>query len=250
MAFISYGRIDKKLFLILAIIILKIIDLIINKEVPDEYFNDALNYLEEDLGPILTGIISYFVFRNQTKEKKESKKSIKYVIILILSRGFKTCYEYFYIILVEDDKYNYYCLLNTTNGIEIIIITILASLLLKNKYYAHHKIIMAVYFFSGIAIDIILGSFKIPNYTYIAIYIIYICNEVFLSVYIKYMIDKLYYHYIEILIYWGLIGLSIKLIYFAYILIYEINNEYSLLLEDIYIYLTETNTFLKCFMIF
>ena len=241
MAFISYGRIEKKLFFVVVLIILKIISLIVNKKVPEDYFNAVLFILDEDLGPIIIGIILLFVFRNQIKEKKESKKSVKYILLLIISRGFKTCYEYFYEFLIEDDKYNYYCLLNTTNGVEIILITIMASLLLKNKYYAHHKICIAVFCASGIAIDLILGSYKIPNYTYIAFYIINLCNTVFLTVYIKYMIDKLYYHYIEILIYWALIGLSIKLIYFAYLLILEINYEYSMLLEYMNTYFTETN---------
>ena len=213
MAFISYGRIDKKLFLVVAMILLKLIDLIINSEVPSEYANGILFIFEEELGPIITGIILYFVFKNQTKEKKESKKSIKYIIILILSRGFNICYEYFYVSLMEDEKYNYYCLLNTANGIEIIIITFAASLLLKYRYYAHHKICMLIYCVSGITIDIILGNYKIPNYTYIAIYIIFICNEIFLYVYIKYMMDKLYYQYTEIIIYWGLIGIMIIVIY-------------------------------------
>ena len=253
MAFISYGRIDKKLFLVLAIIVLKIIDSIINKEVPYEYINGTLYILEEELGPIIIGIILLFVFRKQTKEKKESKedkKSIKYILILIISRGFKTCYDYFYLFIVQDEIYSYYCLLNTTNGIEIITITILAYLLLKKKFYGHHKIFMAVYCASGITIDIILGNYKIPNYTYIATYIVYICNEVFLWVYIKYMIDKLYYNYIEILIYWGLIGLSFKLFYLSYVLIYEIKNETSLLFEDLYEYFTETNIFVVIFFQF
>jgi hypothetical protein len=226
MAFISYGRIDKKLFLVLAIIVLKIIDLIINKEVPYEYINGTLYILEEELGPIIIGIILLFVFRKQTKEKKESKedkKSIKYILILIISRGFKTCYDYFYLFIVQDEIYSYYCLLNTTNGIEIITITILAYLLLKKKFSGHHKIFMAVYCASGITIDIILGNYKI---------------------------DKLYYNYIEILIYWGLIGLSFKLFYLSYVLIFEIKNETSLLFEDLYEYFTETNIFVVIFFQF
>ena len=247
MAFISYGRIDKKLFSVVAMILLKLIDLIINSEVPSEYANGILFIFEEELGPIITGIILYFVFKNQTKEKKESKKSIKYIIILILSRGFNICYEYFYIYLIEDDKYNYYCLLNTANGIKIIIITFAVSVLLKYRYYAHHKICMIIYCVSGITIDIILGNYKIPNYTYIAIYIIFICNEIFLYVYIKYMMDKLYYQYTEIIIYWGLIGLAFKLIFFAYLLIIEINNDYSYIFEYIYEYFTETNIYIIIF---
>ena len=83
MAFISYGRIDKKLFLVVAMILLKLIDLIINSEVPSEYTNGILFIFEEELGPIITGIILYFVFKNQTKEKKESKKSIKDIVLNI-----------------------------------------------------------------------------------------------------------------------------------------------------------------------
>ena len=66
----------------------------------------------------------------------------------------------------------------------------------------------------------------------------------------KYILDKLYYYYIEIYIYWGLIGLAFKLIYFAYVLVKKMNNEHSFLLEDIYEYFTKTNIFIVIFLQF
>ena len=60
--------------------------------------------------------------------------------------------------------------------------------------------------------------------------------------YLKYMMNKLYYHFIEIQIYWGIIGVTIKLIIFTFISI----REYKLgitegILHDIYIYFISTN---------
>jgi len=250
MAIISFGRIDKKLFLILAIIIKQLIELVINQKVPSKYSNAYLSIFPPELGTIIIGVILCFVFKNQTKKKQETKKSIKYIIYLILSRGLKTSFEYFYMEIVGDKKYKYDCLLDTVNGVEIVIITIGASLILKNKYYAHHKITMVIYCILGIICDIILGNFSIPNYSYIAIYIFFLINDCLVFCYIKYMIDKLYYSYIEILIYWGLIGLSVKLIYFAYLLIKEINNDKDSLLPKINKYLTKTNIFIVIFFQF
>ena len=61
---------------------------------------------------------------------------------------------------------------------------------------------MAIFCFSGILFDYILGNYFLIGYKYIYVYIIYIINELFVFCYLKYMMDKLYYHYKELLFIW------------------------------------------------
>ena len=84
----------------------------------------------------------------------------------------------------------------------IILIIFGTFLLLKYKYYIHHYISMIIYCILGIISDFILNSFFSLSYKYIYIYLRFIFDEVLLFCYIKYMMDKLYYHYIEVALFW------------------------------------------------
>ena len=61
--FISFGVIDKKLLLLLLIIITNTIGLIISNELPEEYWNDILASLMEEIGSIILGIILIFTLK-------------------------------------------------------------------------------------------------------------------------------------------------------------------------------------------
>ena len=221
MKIISLGQIDKKLLLVVAIIIINIINVVVPKEVNPDYMNDLLYTFMEDLGPLFAGIILHFVFRNKRQKVKESKKSFKYIIIFFLLRGAKICYEELYNYFLPEEKYDYDNILITLNGVEIILITIGASLLLKYKYYVHHIISIVIYCILAIVSDFILKNYFILNYKYIFIPILFILAETMLFVYLKYMMDKLYYHYAEIVLYWGIIGIITKIIIYGSILIKE-----------------------------
>ena len=250
MDFISFGRIDKKLFLIIFITIVRTINLIVSNEVPDEYSNGIFCSLEEEIGSIIVGIILILIFKNKQKEVKENKKSIKYLAILLLLRAVKSSYERYFPYFVKDKKYKFNNILNTINGIEIILMTVGTFLLLKYKYYIHHYISMLIYCFLGIASDFILENYSIMNYKYIYIYTIYILNEVILFCYLKYMMDKLYYHYTEVLFYWGIVGLIVKLIIFSSLSIYEYKNDIDGILYGIKKYFEETNVVIIIFLQF
>ena len=104
---------------------------------------------------------------------------------------------------------------------------------------------MFAYCALGITCDFIYGNFFKISYDYVYIYIIYLINEVMVYCYLKYMMDmmdKLYYHYIEIQLYWGVIGVIIKLMIFTFISIrqYKLNEDGGIL-HDIYEYFTNTN---------
>ena len=200
MAIISFGILDKKLLLIVLIVITRGINLVISNEFPEEYFNDHLSSLEEEIGPIIAGIIMIFLFKQKQKDSKNNRH-FKYLIFLFLSRLIKSSYERIFPYVVTDRTYRFNLLLNTTNGTEIILMTIGTFLLLKYKYYVHHMISMFLFCILGITNDFILGSYFSIKYNYFFIYIIYIINEVFLFCYLKYMMDKLYYQYMEVLLY-------------------------------------------------
>ena len=256
MFFISLGKIDKNLLLVVLIIITNLIMLIIDNNMPEEYLNDLLLSLEEEIASILLSIILYYIFKNKNKNKQnnniniKAKKHFKYIIIFFILRSIKSCYEKIYPYFVEDKSYRYGAILNAVNGVEIILMSIITYLLLKYKYYIHHMISMSIYCALGIGIDFILENFTTLKYNLFFIYIIYIINEVLLYCYMKYMMDKLYYQYVEVIFYYGLFGLIIKIIIFTGLSIYEYKNEIDGYMYELNIYFKEANVFAIIFVQF
>ena len=127
------------------------------------------------------------------------------VLYLFLFRLIKSSYEIFYIHIIND-KYILTELLNTTNGLGLILMSIGTYILLKYKYYIHHIISMIIYLSLSIAIDFILQSFQNSQYDYVYIYVISVVNEISFFCYLKYLMDKIYYNYKEVVIYMGITG--------------------------------------------
>mgnify|MGYP007102019671 CR=1 FL=1 len=251
MAIISFGRVDKKLIIIIFVLIVEIIDLIISYEIEDEYSLNIITAFIQEIGAVLLGIILLFIFKQKLQNKESKIKRLKYFLIFLLLKVIKHSYEKIYHYFIIEKKYKWSNLLNTINGIEILLVTIGTFFLLKYKYYIHHYISMIIFCILGIICDFILGGYFIMNYKYIYIYLIYLINDVFISCYIKYMMDKLYYHYAEILLYWGLTGFISKFFIYLGLLIYEykanINDGF---LAEIKIYFTEENIFAIIFFQF
>ena len=245
MGIISYGQIDKKLIFIVIIAIARTVNLIVIKEVPGKYSNDLFRSLEDEIGPIIIGTILLFAFKYKQKDK--NRKNVKYLIILFFLKGIKHSYEILYAYFVQEPKYDNSILLNTGNGLEIILMSFGTYILLKYKYYIHHYISSIIYCTLGIVIDLILRNYFILNYKYIYLFLIVILNEVSIYCYLKYMMDKLYYHYTEVILYWGITGLLVKLIIYSSLITYEYTNNSNEYLNGIYTYFTETNLFIIIF---
>ena len=242
MSIISYGFIDKKLLLVVLITIFKIINNVIDNNYSYEYSNFYFSLLISEIGPILASIILYFKFKNKQKHKLKTKKNIKHIVILVIFRAIQFGLTFVTNITIPKNiEYNYSIILNSINGVEIIFISIATSLMLKYKYYAHHKISMIIYCLLGISIDFILKDFFILNYKYLPIFIIEVINEILLYCYIKYMLDKLYYDYIYIIFYWGIIGLIIKFCTISGFIIYQRINGTDEILNNINTYFNEIN---------
>ena len=250
MFFISLGVIDKKLLLLFLNIIINTIKLIIKNELPEEYWNDTLSSLMEEIGSIIGGIILIFTLKQKQKETKKDKKSFKYIFILFLLRFGRSCYELIFPYIVTDTNYRFNRILNTTNAVEINLTTLGTFLLLKYKYYIHHMISLIIFFILGITNDFIMKSYFIIKYNYFYVYIYYLIIEVSVFCYLKFMMDKLYYQYMEVLFYWGLTGLIEKLIILTGKLIYEHKNNIDGIIYNINVYFAETSVFAIIFIQF
>ena len=107
---------------------------------------------------------------------------------------------------------------------------------------------MIIFCVLGITTDFIIESYSIMNFKYVYIYIIYIINEVLIYCYSKYMMDKLYYHYSEIVLYWGILGLIAKFIIFSSLAVHEyVNNIDNSILHGLYTYFKETSVVIIIF---
>ena len=82
---------------------------------------------------------------------------------------------------------------------------------------------MILYTLLGISIDLILEKFN-KDYPYSYIYIAYVFVYIGKYCYLKYMMDKLYYTYIEILIFLDSIGFIQKIFIFTGLSLYENKN--------------------------
>ena len=109
---------------------------------------------------------------------------------------------------------------------------------------------MIIYCILGFSIDIIIGNFTDISYDYIYFFIIFIISEVLLYCYIKYLMDKIFYHYSEIMLYYGLFSLIIKILIYSGFIIYEYKNNIEGIAQKVKTYFTETNVFVIIFFEF
>ena len=86
MAIISFGRIDKKLFLVIIVEIVNLIDLIILQEVDEKNYNDILITFEEELGTIIIGLLMLYKLKKSPSIKCKNKRSFECIIYLFILR--------------------------------------------------------------------------------------------------------------------------------------------------------------------
>ena len=222
MALISFGKLQKKIYLIIIMIIENVIYLF-GRHFGRLYYNDIIFDFIKESGPMIAGIILFFIFKNKTDKK--SKKGYKELIILFILKTIKCCYECFYFYFIQEESHNYGLLSYTINAVEILFMSIISYFLLKYKYYIHHIITIILSLLLGIVSGLILDSYSKFEYDYLFIFIIYLLNDMFILCYFKYMMDELYYHYSELLILYGLFGLVIKIFIFLLLITIEYKTE-------------------------
>jgi len=232
MALISFGRIDKKLLLIVFTATINLIELIVLMEVNEKYYNKTLINITKEIGAIIIGIFMNCKYKEKQNKIHKNKKSFKYILYLFLFKLIKSSCEIFYNHIIND-KYILVELLNTTNGLELILLSIGTYILLKYKYYIHHIISMIIYLSLSIAIDFILQNFQNSQYDYVYIYVISVVNEISFFCYLKYLMDKIYYNYKEVVIYMGITGFITNMLGYGAVFIYQykLNTKESIINE-------------------
>ena len=129
----------------------------------------------------------------------------------------------------ENDKYKDLLIID---ALEAVFMTIITYFALKYKYYIHHIISLIIIVILSIIMDIILGNIMHPN-TYLVISsILYFLADIFLYVYYKYLMEKRYYHFTDILFILGIFDSVLVFIIFGIILIEQkIRGTYKLIFQ-------------------
>ena len=249
MAIITLGLLDKKLYLIIAISIVRTINLVISNETYG-YYDSIIWSMDEEVGSIIVGVIVIYIFKPKKEKPRKEKKDFKYIIILFFLRAVKSVYERVYKYVNHNKYYRYNAILNTLNGFQIFLMGFVTFILLKYKYYIHHYISMGLFCFLGCLNDYILGNYFIIGYKYVYIYIIYLINDTFTFCYLKFMMEKLYFHYTELLVIWGILGVIVKLIIFSGMIIHEYVIDTNDIIRGFHTYFTQTNVFTIIFCSF
>ena len=82
MAIIAFGRVDKKLLLVVLMFVIQLVYLITVSYGSDHYENN-ISTLISDIAPIIGGIALYFIFRNKKVQPNTSGKSKKNLYMLL-----------------------------------------------------------------------------------------------------------------------------------------------------------------------
>ena len=205
-----------------------------------KYYNKIIFRFSEELGPMITGIILFYIFK--PKNDKKSKKGYKELIILFALKTIHCCYNCLYIYFIQDENHDYASISShTIRAVEILFITIISFFLLKYKYYIHHIITIILFLLLAITSGLILDSYSGLKFDYLFISIIELFNYTFIFCYFKYMMDELYYHYSEILILYGLFGLVIKIFIFLLLITIEYKTENFQMINSLKDYFEKTD---------
>ena len=82
----SFGRMDERLFLVIIVEIVDLIDLMILREVDEKNCNDTLITFEEELGTVVIGLLMLFKLKKSPSIKCKNKRSFECIIYLFILR--------------------------------------------------------------------------------------------------------------------------------------------------------------------
>ena len=119
MSIISFGRFDKKLLLMVLMLVVQTAYLIAMYEGIGLYQSNLVT-LEDEVSSIIGGIILHFIFRNKKvnlNTQKKNKKCFIYIIILFLLRVIHSAIDYCYPYFAKEQKYRLNNILSSLNGI-------------------------------------------------------------------------------------------------------------------------------------
>ena len=219
---IKLGTINKKMIIMLIYIILNI-----SINIYSLYFeyNEVFLFIDGfgySLGEISTFFIAQ-IFRYRRISNKKKKTIMKhyfkdYSILFAISVLYMILRLLpFYILKTDEKDKDKYKDLFLNESLEIIEVTLVSYFFLNNKYYIHHIISLIMLVIISVIIDLILGNYKHIVASLVITSILYIIADSFLYAYSKYLMEKKYYYFIDLLIASGAFDLILYIIAFTII---------------------------------
>ena len=219
---IKLGTINKKMIIMLIYIIL-----FISINIYSLYFeyNEVFLFIDGfgySLGEISTFFIAQ-IFRYRRISNKKKKTIMKhyfkdYSILFAISVLYMILRLLpFYILKTDEKDKDKYKDLFLNESLEIIEVTLVSYFFLNNKYYIHHIISLIMLVIITVIIDLILGNYKHIVASLVITSILYIIADSFLYAYSKYLMEKKYYYFIDLLIASGAFDLILYIIAFTII---------------------------------
>ena len=215
---IKLGALNKKLLFPFFLALAQIILLIFELYYPERQNISFIDLYSEALGQIAIIIIPYLrcfsISHKKDKFKCQcSKKNFLHYFILLSLYYIDLNTSLFCSFYAENvDEMN--SLISTISdyfstkvGIEIILITILDKLLLKYEYFIHHYISIFIFLLFSVSIDLLLDNYyKLSDKSFLELFlnILNILSHVAYLCYIKYMIDRHYHYYWNIVLSLGI----------------------------------------------
>ena len=201
---IIFGIIGKKLYLTILLALTLILYYILKGLIPKGHDIPLINNLGGSAVEMLSVLIPYifkFKGKSETSRLKCSKVIFKdYFILLLICLfffGAKILFEYVNIKGIPlINIWIRFCF-------EMMFFFILSIIILKTKYYIHSIISMILYCIFPIINDLIEKNFKLIKLDSF-LYLIIVFMESLICCYFKYLIDKKYHSYWNILFFFGL----------------------------------------------
>ena len=234
---IKLGSFNKKLSIPFLLALAQIIINIYNNFYYEENQSIMMDGCSEALGQIAIRIIPYIkCFSISSKDDKEgcqcSKKIGLHYFILLFLYTIDIVISFWCSILDERESdaqsinVPIFDLFSTKDGLQIILITIIARLLLKYEYFIHHYISIFLFLIFSVVTDFILKNYEILFHKWFLVILLnflIILTKAAYYCYVKYMIDKHYQYYWNIMLALGITKLTIFSI--TLILMLNINME-------------------------
>ena len=216
-----FGIIGKKIYLTILLALIMILYFVFKRLIPEEESISVINQLGGSVIEMLSIFIPY-IFKFKSKFEKSSRKCTKanfkdyfLLFLIVLSyEGIKKLIDY-----LDINDYNLWIF----SFIKIICYLVLTIIILKEKYYIHHFISIILCCIFLIIIALIFGNFQnIKLSSLIGLFRLLL--DSLLLCYEKYLMDKKYHSYWNILFFIGLDYFIINAIYFIVIIIIDPNN--------------------------
>ena len=196
------GLIDKKLFLPVILAVFLIVTGFIYNAIPkveSAYYVEAFGVA---IGFMLAGFIPcIFKYNSKVKSEKLNKSDVKDYFLFFISYGIYRA-AVLIVYFTEFDT-SIVSLLTIDQGLEIIVLLLINYLLMKYKYYRHNVISLLCFFVFALLVDIVSGNL-VHLIAKDSLYIIVVITEGIFMCHMKYMMDKRYHKYWNIIFFQGL----------------------------------------------